>query len=247
MTCSVFFRDANGVVHNIPGHLTHFEPNKESDPYVLDKMTIKYYSGAEKVYSIGREYFETLVSFADETSPSYPGIFVPGLQMGAFVRFLGSHRSLPVITNYLLHHGNMSAILLMRLHGMWEGPDVFFRVTKNGLARNCCFKFKSSMEPTITCTTCEEFLSIVTTIVDECEHYREIVDFVQKATNPTYAKKLEPFMISIDGDEDYADEIGILREIGPISDQFTMHWIARHLYKFPQHVVDKWIDASFDD
>ena len=124
---------------------------------------------------------------------------------------------------------------------------MFFRVTKNELARCCCFKFESSMEPAITCTTCEEFLSIVTTVVDECEHYREIVDFVQKATNPTYAKKLEPFMISIDGDEDYVHEIGILREIGPVEDQFTMHWIARHLYKFPQHVVDKWIDASFDD
>jgi hypothetical protein len=243
---SVHFKDADGVVHSIPSNLTHFEPNDRSDPYVLEKITIEYVSGAKTEYRVVREYFETLVAFADETDPAYPGKFVPGLQMGAFVRFVGSRRAIPAITNYLLQHGGMAAILLNNLHGAWEGPDVLFSSKKWSDNEYCYFTFSCTNIPDIICTTRDEYVATLSTIVDECEHYREVVDFVRHATNETYAQRLEPFMISIDGDDDYDNEVGILYEVNPLTTQFTVRWFARALCKVPQHVVDKWVEAHWE-
>jgi hypothetical protein len=231
---SAHFKDADGVVHSIPEYLTHFVPNDRSDPYVLEKITVAYASGAKKEHRVHREYFDALVGFADETAPTYPGKLVPGLQMGEFVRFIGSRIAIPAITNYLLKHGSMASILLHRLRGVWEGPDVQFSANTCDDTANCYFCFTRGTEIVrIAISTRDEYVATLSTIVDECEHHREIVDFVRDATNETYAEKLRPFMMSITGDE------SVLYKVNPLISSFTMGWFVRELYKVPQHVVDE--------
>ncbi len=236
---SVHFKDADGVVHSIPKYLIapHFAPNDPSDPYVLESITVAYASGAKKEHRVHRDYFDALVALADETAPTYPGNFVPGLQMGEFVRFVGSRRAIPAITNYLLEHGTMATILLHSLRGVWKGPFVSINSMTSQDSLTFIFQYGDGDEIEIVCSSRDEYVATLSTIVDECQHYREIVDFVRDVTNERYAKKLQPFMTSITG---YAN--GVLYHVNPLTAQFTMGWFARELCKVPQHVIDKWID-----
>jgi hypothetical protein len=48
-----------------------------------------------------------------------------------------------------------------------------------------------------------------------------------------------PFRMSITGNQ---DTNGVLYTVNPFNARLTMRWFARELYKFPQHVIDTWID-----
>jgi hypothetical protein len=251
---SAHFKDADGVVHSIPGYLTHFVPNDRSDPYVLESITVAYASGATKEHRVHREYFDALVTFVDESDPSYPGKFVPGLQMGEFVRFVGSRRAIPAITNYLLKHGRMASILLHSHYlshstgtnplDLWQGPFVNINIidaSQDSMTFELeILEFDLDDGPgwDIVCSTRDKYVTTLSAIIDECEHYREIVDFVRDSTNETYAQKLQTFRMSITGNQ---DTNGVLYTVNPFNARLTISWFARELYKFPQHVIDTWI------
>jgi hypothetical protein len=229
----VYFADADGVVHEVPSELTHFQPNAQTDPYVVPKLSITYVSGAVIEYRITADYFATMLGFVDETSPTYNNLFfVKDLQMGAFVRYLGSKKAVPAIMNYVLANGNMDS-LVMRALLMTEDVDPELVIEYDDHCRSLTMHDGGAEEKEYTThTTRDSYAHAVMRIVDECEHVREVIDYIATSTNACYARKLDGHLDRI---------IGILDQLNPMHHLFAVQWLGSDLRKIPEHVIDDWV------
>lgn len=231
----VYFSDADNGVHQVPSALTHFQPNEPGAPYVVAELKVAYASGAVIDYRVTAEYFAMFLGFVDETSPtfSYRNV-VTGLQMGAFVRFIGSQKAVPVIVNYMLATKSMDMVLMHAIE-MDDAPhknaDLRFVYSPRS--------FSIHDESNDHCTLEDydipsRYARVIMRIVDECEHVREVIDYIRTSTNDTYVDRLY----------DYDDRIeSILDQLNPIEHLFAMKWLAKDFRNIPQSVIDDWVDS----
>lgn len=241
----VYFSDADKVIHKVPSDLTHFEPNDESDPYVLDKLSVAYASGHVMKYKVNGSYFDTLKEFIDETSPSFPpDTFIDGIQLPDFVRFLGTHKAIPAIVNYMLVLFGMDSIIIGCV-GRNVDYDNTSRVQilylKPGFGNGILdlkWSTQASMaagelrvrrfEGKVACT------KALLRIVDQCEQVRDAISYVESGTNKRYAKRLNMYLTQIDS---------ILQAANPMKHLFMMQWLVNDFDKIPRRIRDGWLAA----
>lgn len=233
---SVYFIDADKVVHKLPSELTHFKPNDESEPYVLDKLVINTATGRVFEERVCTDYFTVFEDYFDEKATTFriKKYDEPLPYIGDFVRFIGTAKSVSVIVNYYEHnYVDAHSIVSDRIVGVDcydSGPIRFEYGTKNGLdmlkssystsgKRNCNYVWEDMLV--------DELLDVV----DICLHTREMLEYVEDTTNDIYAGRLKAFLVST-GE--------ILRDLCPYGCGFAMRLLVDHFHKIPQEVRDEW-------
>lgn len=231
----VFFSDADKVVHKVPCDLTHFEPNDEDNPYVVDKLVINTATGRVHEERVCTDYFDAFFEYIDEKASTFSvkGYDSPLLYIGDFVRFIGTEKSVSVITNFYEHNFiNVYSIVAERVLGpsYCVGQPVKFKYgTKRGQYMiEISYSFSGITNLHEVDSQIDE---LVLDVIDVCEHTREMVKYVEETTNKTYAKRLNRFLTS-------AAEV--LDDIRPCECLIAMNLLMEHFHKIPQAVRNKW-------
>lgn len=229
----VYFSDADNGIHQVPSELTHFQPNEPGAPYVVAKLSVTYASGSVIEYRITADYFRTMLAFVDELSPAYDtSNVVKGLQIGAFVRYIGSKKAIPAIMNYMLANGSMDAIVMRALQVPEDGePDLVIEYDDD-CKRFAVFYNGSEDADCHHTTTPHGFVSAFLRIIDECEHVREIIDYIKTSTNASYARRLDH----------YDDRVYIIFDrLNPMRHLLALQRLANDFKRVPTHIVDDWV------
>jgi hypothetical protein len=231
----VYFADADAVVHKVHSDLTHFEPNDESSPYVLDKLTINFVSGMTHEQKIDKFYFQVINDYFDETSPTFDtytsdtegkAVFVAD-----FVRFIGSRKLVRVIVNYWIYgtfQGRIDDMYMNFLPSMVGRPH-------NIEANFWTIFVKSLVNDPQRMWDHEMYSKTITFIVDVCEYIRDIVDYVKASTNELYAKRLDGLLAQIDK---------LLADLNPTKHMITMKWLMNDFEFIPRRIRDAWLSSE---
>jgi hypothetical protein len=232
----VYFSDADKVIHKVPSELTHFEPNDESDPYVLDKLVINTATGLVFEERVRTDYFIAFHDYFDEKATTFriKKYDEPLPYIGDFVRFIGTAKSVTVIVNYYEHnYVDAHSMVSDRIVGVDcydSGPIRFEYGTKDGLdmlKASYSTSGKANWKYLWEDVLVDELLDIV----DVCQHTREMLKYVKDTTNAIYAGRLKAFLVSTEE---------ILRDVRPYGCGFAMRVLVDHFHKIPQEVRDEW-------
>lgn len=231
----VYFADADEVVHKVPSDLTNFQPNEEAAPYVMDKFPVNTATGRVVEERVCTDYFTAFFEYLDEKASTfivkkYPS---PLLYIGDFVRFIGTAKSVSVITNfYEYNYVNVYSIVAERVVGSdYDAgkPVKFEYVTKRGQ-----YMIEISYSSSGLRNLHEVDSNIADTlldVIDVCEHTREIVKYVEETTNKIYARRLKKFLTSV------ADVLDDIRPCGCIA---AMNLLMDDFHKIPLAVRYGW-------
>lgn len=238
----VYFSDADDVVHKVPCDLTHFEPNDESTPYILDKLPITYVSGRTREHKVDKFYFQVINDYLDETDPAFTAYTSDAGGKGAFiadfVRFIGSRKLVRVIVNYWIYgifQGSLDGIHMGFLSNMIDDDrlaraDVTISNYWNMLAK----RYILEKDPRRLYGPMQ-YSATMLFIVDTCEHTRDIIDYVKTSTNEMYAKCLDCFQVQIDK---------LLADLNPTKHVNTMKWLMNDFEKIPRRIRDAWLASE---
>jgi hypothetical protein len=227
----VYFSDADKVVHKVPSDLTHFEPNDESDPYVLDKVRVNFASGRSKVVRVHKGHFEAIQALLDEANPSF-NTDVDVECVADFVRYMGSGKTVPVIVNAWLYsyEGYLNKLIIDASSRESIIVQIYVGET-NKIARlyehlsSCCTSSSANLA----------YLRAVIVLTDVCEHTRDMIDYVRTSTNELYAKRLDGFLVQIDK---------LLADLNPTGHLFAMKWLMNDFEKIPRRIRDDWLASE---
>ena len=228
---SVYFSDADKVVHQLPSELTHFEPNDESDPYVLDKLTVTHASGRVTERRVDGKYFDALANFLDEASPTFMAAGKRSASVCAadFVRFVGTPKTATVIANMWLHafRGSISTVMYATSGSPFH--HIVGDITATYYASAMIIRGDISSHE---CRDQDSYVATMLFIPNVCEHTRDMIDYVRTSTNELYAKRLDGFLVQIDK---------LLADLNPTGYLFAMKWLMNDFDKIPRRIRDGWL------
>jgi len=248
---SVYFGDCNGKVHAVPQNMTHFDPNKHSDPYVVSKLAVTYESGRSVDFPVCERYFDAFAYFADETAPTYTGgLFVHrDLELAEFVRFIGTRDAVRAIVNHMVEYSTATVMpytapsfLIFRHFHTFEAP-VSIQYSANACiihdgahVRKYSGDGQGWLHPQggVRTPLLTHYADDVLKIIDECMHLRDIIEFVKGTSNEVYASRLRMVQDGINK---------VMTDINPAGELFAMCWLLPVFHKIPTCVRCFWKHA----